>query len=301
MSKVKLILKISYQSKWAKLILLDRLKFSNLNRLTAKNKKEIAANKNKIKIKFLGEIQSIFFFANYIFSLIFLPSALIHLTSATTNDNNITQVNKSQTSDFLALQILKTKVIRKIEFPSTTTTTKENNLNQLAIQLDDSANNKNNNNDDDNNVDEDDSNKLDRANNNNNNLTRDQQYRNHLSIFFKNSHPQQFNTNKFDYDEDIKIEDLDDEELAKLLKIAKSDFANADYRILMEAIGSVPKNTTSSTTVSGTIQQINQRKFFNEICIYITVFICLTGVIGNILSLKVRSWIFILSQTRIDI
>lgn len=54
-------------------------------------------------------------------------------------------------------------------------------------------------------------------------------------------------------------------------------------------------NTVGSSSVanSWTLSQHNHARVFNEICIYITVLICLTGVVGNMLSLKVTIFIFV--------
>lgn len=54
-------------------------------------------------------------------------------------------------------------------------------------------------------------------------------------------------------------------------------------------------NTVGSSSVanSWTLSQHNHARVFNEICIYITVLICLTGVVGNMLSLKVCLLIFV--------
>ena len=50
---------------------------------------------------------------------------------------------------------------------------------------------------------------------------------------------------------------------------------------------------SSSAANSWTLSQHYHARVFNEICIYITVLICLTGVVGNMLSLKVILLIFV--------
>lgn len=52
-------------------------------------------------------------------------------------------------------------------------------------------------------------------------------------------------------------------------------------------------NTVGSSSVANSWTQPNHARVFNEICIYITVLICLTGVVGNMLSLKVCLLIFV--------
>lgn len=267
MSKVKILINVSpYQSKWVKFIELDRLlKLSHLNNPTAQNKNETAEN----KIKYNKNIYWIF-----IFSFVFFLSTQSTSATISTKKNNISQkVSNSQTSNFLVDHQHKTKFMRKFQFPSTTTTKKvANNSNKFAIEFDDIENI----------VDEGGfiSDKSD--------ITRERDKLNPFSIFFADK-SQQFNTNnEIDGDEeDFKLEDFDfgDEEF---LKIAKSDFTKGDYRMLIDVINSVPKNNKSTSTAFGTVQQNNkQRKIFNKICIYISVFICLAGVVGNILSLKV--------------
>lgn len=45
---------------------------------------------------------------------------------------------------------------------------------------------------------------------------------------------------------------------------------------------------STSSVEPATFQLSSAKRNFNEICIYITVLICLTGLVGNMLSLKVR-------------
>lgn len=89
---------------------------------------------------------------------------------------------------------------------------------------------------------------------------------------------------------------FDEEELEKIFRFAieydNKNKSTSDYSLVMSILSSAAGLSSGSTNPQQHTQQqaamnLQSKKLFNEICVYITVLICLTGLVGNILSLKV--------------